>query len=58
MRRSLGSRLESLAIVSILSAAAALCILPVVHELSLSLSSNESVVSRKVGLWPVEATLE
>jgi putative aldouronate transport system permease protein len=58
VRRSIGSRLESLAIVALLTAAAALCLLPILHELALSLSSNVAVVSRRVGLWPVEASLD
>jgi putative aldouronate transport system permease protein len=57
VRRSIRSRLESFVIVAILTVAAALCLLPIVHELCLSLSSNEAVMSQKVGLWPVEPTL-
>jgi putative aldouronate transport system permease protein len=57
VKKSVGSRLESSAIIAILAAAAAVCLLPLVHELCLSLSSNEAVMSKRVGLWPVEPTL-
>jgi putative aldouronate transport system permease protein len=50
-------RVMRLAITVFLGVIALLCILPLVHELSLSLSSNESVLSRHVGLVPVEFTL-
>jgi len=52
------SRVESVLIAAVLAFAAALCLLPIVHEIALSLSSNEAVVAREVGLLPVEPTLE
>jgi len=50
-------RAMRIAITLFLGAFALVCLLPLVHELSLSLSSNESVLSRHVGLLPVEFTL-
>ncbi|MDP3177867.1 MAG: carbohydrate ABC transporter permease [Spirochaetaceae bacterium] len=51
------NRLEGFLIGSFLVVVALTCILPLVHELALSLSSNEAVLSRKVALVPVEPTL-
>ena len=45
------------AITLLLGGVALVCILPLVHELSLSLSSNEAVLGRHVGLLPVELTV-
>jgi len=51
------NRLEGFLIGAFLVVVALTCILPLVHELALSLSSNEAVLSRKVALVPVEPTL-
>lgn len=51
-----GRKIEAVLIALILSIVAMACLLPIVYELSLSLSSNEAVLSRKVGLVPVEFT--
>jgi putative aldouronate transport system permease protein len=48
---------EAVFIALLLSFIAAACLLPIVYELSLSLSSNEAVLSRQVGLLPVGLTL-
>jgi putative aldouronate transport system permease protein len=56
-RAQAGRKFEAVLIALFLSAVAAACLLPVVYELSLSLSSNEAVLSRKVGLIPVEPGL-
>jgi putative aldouronate transport system permease protein len=50
-------RLEAVLIALVLSVAASACLLPIVYELSLSLSSNTAVLSRRVGLLPVEPSL-
>ncbi|MFS0855923.1 MULTISPECIES: carbohydrate ABC transporter permease [Paenibacillus] len=34
------------------------CIVPFLYMIALSLSSNEAIISQKVGLWPVGFTLE
>jgi ABC-type sugar transport system, permease component len=52
-----GRRAEAAIIYLILSLAALACLLPILYELSLSLSSNTAVLSQKVGLLPVEPTL-
>jgi putative aldouronate transport system permease protein len=52
-----GRRIEAVLIALVLSIVAMACLLPIVYELSLSLSSNEAVLSRKVGLIPIEPTL-
>jgi putative aldouronate transport system permease protein len=51
-----GRRIEAVLIALVLSIVAMACLLPIVYELSLSLSSNEAVLSRKVGLIPIEPT--
>ncbi len=57
----IGSRVrgkaEAVLIALALSLVAAACLVPVAYELSLSLSSNTAVLSRRVGLIPVEPTL-
>ncbi len=44
-------------IVLFLTVAALTCLLPLVHELMMAISSNDAVLSRKVGFVPVEPTL-
>jgi putative aldouronate transport system permease protein len=50
-------KLASALILLFIAAVALACILPLIHELSMSISSNEAVVSRRVGLLPVEPTV-
>jgi putative aldouronate transport system permease protein len=45
-------------IIAFLTVVALLCVLPLVHELALSISSNEAVVSKQVALLPVELTVK
>jgi putative aldouronate transport system permease protein len=47
---------EALIILS-LTVVALTCILPLVHELAMAVSSNDAVLSRRVGFLPVEPTL-
>jgi len=56
-KRRSGSPVEAAAIAIFLVIVALVCLLPMVYELSLSLSSNDAVLSRRVGLLPVEPTL-
>jgi putative aldouronate transport system permease protein len=44
-------------IILFLTVAALTCLLPLVHELMMAISSNDAVLSRKVGFVPVEPTL-
>jgi putative aldouronate transport system permease protein len=44
-------------IILFLAVAALACLLPLVHELMMAISSNDAVVSRTVGFVPVEPTL-
>jgi putative aldouronate transport system permease protein len=44
-------------IILVLLAAALACLLPLVHELAMAVSSNDAVLTRSVGFLPVEATL-
>ena len=43
-------------IILFLTAAALTCVLPLVHELMMAISSNDAVLSRKVGFVPIEPT--
>jgi putative aldouronate transport system permease protein len=47
---------EALLILS-LTVVALTCLLPLVHELAMAVSSNDAVLSRRVGFLPVEPTL-
>ncbi len=44
-------------IILLLTVAALACLLPLVHELVMAISSNDAVLARRVGFWPVEPTL-
>jgi len=44
-------------IILLLALAALVCVLPLVHELAMATSSNDAVLSRRVGFLPVEPTL-
>lgn len=54
--KSFKSYLGKALVVSMLLVLTALCLLPMVHTIALSLSSRDAVVSGKVTLWPVDAT--
>ncbi|MCX7031478.1 MAG: carbohydrate ABC transporter permease [Spirochaetes bacterium] len=43
-------------IILFLTVAALTCLLPLVHELAMAISSNDAVLSRKVGFIPIEPT--
>jgi putative aldouronate transport system permease protein len=43
-------------IILFLTVAALACVLPLVHELMMAISSNDAVLSRKVGFVPIEPT--
>ncbi|WP_168120293.1 carbohydrate ABC transporter permease [Paenibacillus sp. HB172176] len=51
-------RVYDAVIVAIIAIAAILCLVPFMHLISISLSSNNAVTSGKVGLLPVELDLE
>ena len=55
--KALGSRLFTLLNTILLIMMALLCLLPVLHVLALSLSSNSAVSAGKVLFWPVDFTL-
>jgi putative aldouronate transport system permease protein len=44
-------------IILLLALAALVCLLPLLHELAMAISSNDAVLSRQVGFLPVEPTL-
>jgi putative aldouronate transport system permease protein len=44
-------------IILFLTVAALACLLPLVHELMMAISSNDAVLSRRVGFWPIEPTI-
>ncbi|TDF95422.1 carbohydrate ABC transporter permease [Paenibacillus piri] len=54
MKPTKAERLFAFCNIVILAAAALSCLLPIIHLLSISLSSYDAVVSGKVTLWPVE----
>jgi putative aldouronate transport system permease protein len=53
-----GQGIETGIISLVLGAVALTCLLPILHELALSFSASEAVLSRKVSLLPVAPTLE
>lgn len=53
----LRTRVENAVIIAFLGLIAVLCLLPMLHELALSFSSNRAVLAMEVGLWPVEFSL-
>ena len=58
IRESLGSRVFDIVNYVLLTIVALMCLLPFMHVLSLSLSSNAAAISQKVFFWPVEWSLE
>jgi len=55
--RRLLARWPEALIILFLTIVALACLLPLVHELAMAVSSNDAVLSRRVGFWPVEPTL-
>ncbi|MFD0717516.1 carbohydrate ABC transporter permease [Paenibacillus sp. GCM10027626] len=58
MKISLGEKIFYVINYVLLGLFAISCILPIIHIVSLSLSSEYAVISGQVGLWPVELTLD
>lgn len=58
MRTSTGEKVFYLCNYALLTLASLSCILPILHIVSLSLSSGEAITLGRVGLWPVELTWE
>ncbi len=58
IRTSMGSRVFDVVNYVVLTLIALMCLLPFMHVLSLSLSSNAAAVSQKVYFWPVEWSLQ
>ncbi|MFS0723660.1 carbohydrate ABC transporter permease [Paenibacillus sp. 1P07SE] len=50
--------LADLAIIVFITIVALTCLVPFLYMIALSLSSNNAIISQKVGLWPVEFTLD
>ena len=50
--------LTDLAIIGFISIVALTCLVPFLYMIALSFSSNNAIISQKVGLWPVEFTLD
>jgi putative aldouronate transport system permease protein len=53
----LRTRVENAIIIVFIGLAALVCLLPMIHELALSFSSNRAVLAMDVSLWPVEFSL-
>lgn len=58
IRASLGSKVFDAVNYVVLTLIALMCLLPFMHVLALSLSSNAAAVSQKVYFWPVEWSLQ
>jgi len=56
MKDTLGERIFYTVNIVILTFAALVCLLPLIHILAVSLSSNTAIATGKVSLWPVEPT--
>ncbi len=56
MKDTLGERIFYTVNIAILTFAALVCLLPLIHILAVSLSSNTAIATGKVSLWPVEPT--
>ncbi|MFC4102664.1 carbohydrate ABC transporter permease [Paenibacillus xanthanilyticus] len=50
--------LADIAIIAFIVALSFTCIVPFLYMIALSFSSNEAIISQKVGLWPVDFTVE
>lgn len=56
MKRTLGMKIFNVFNIAFLLLAAALCVLPFIHVLAISLSNTAAVQANMVGLWPVNFT--
>jgi putative aldouronate transport system permease protein len=56
MKETLGERVFYTVNIIVLTFAGLICLLPLLHILAVSLSSNTAIATGKVGLWPVELT--
>ena len=56
MKDTLGERIFYTLNIVILTLAALVCLLPLIHILAVSLSSNTAIATGKVSLWPVDPT--
>ena len=58
IREGIGSRITDAVIYALLIIVSLLCLLPFLHVVAMSLSSNGAVISQKVFFWPVELSVE
>ncbi len=58
IRESAGSRVFDVVVYVLLVLVALICLLPFLHVVAMSLSSNGAVISQKVYFWPVEFSLD
>ncbi|MFX3637484.1 MAG: carbohydrate ABC transporter permease [Candidatus Pristimantibacillus sp.] len=58
LSRKQRTNLVDLCIILFLTGVAITCLVPFLYMIALSLSSNNSIISQKVALWPVEFTIE
>ncbi|MBR3106380.1 MAG: carbohydrate ABC transporter permease [Clostridia bacterium] len=58
IRTSVGSRIMDAVIYALLIIVALLCLLPFLHVVAMSLSSNGAVISQRVFFWPVEWSMD
>lgn len=58
MKPSLGERIYLIGVYTVLTVAALMCLLPLVHIVSVSTSSLQAVASGRVTLFPIDASLE
>lgn len=56
MKDTLGERVFYIVNIALLTLAALICLLPLIHILAVSLSSNTAIATGKVSLWPIETT--
>lgn len=58
MRRKKRINFTDISIILFITAVSITCLIPFLYMIALSLSSNDAIISQKVGLWPVGFTLE
>lgn len=58
IREGVGSRVMDVVIYVLLIIVALMCLLPFLHVVAMSLSSNGAVISQKVFFWPVELSVD
>lgn len=56
IRRSVGDRAFDVGVLLISITAVLLCVIPILHVIAVSLSSNSAILGSRVTLWPVEFT--